>query len=96
MMMTAHPAPHCVYRLSPHAALESFAEGALLLRLTDRHLFELNPSAQRILELTDGQRSVMQVASALAQDFEIDEELARQDVLSLYADFELQGIVEIV
>jgi hypothetical protein len=94
--MNEQPAMDPVYRLSPHVALESFAEGALLLRLTDRHLFELNPTAQRILELTDGQRSARQVASALALDFEIAEEAALEDVLSLYAEFVSQGLVDII
>ena len=76
-------------------ALESFTEGALVLRLSDRQLFELNSTAQRILALTDGQRSAGQVASALAADFEIAEEAAREDVLSLYRNFIAQGIVEI-
>ena len=94
--MSGKNAHDLVYRLSPHVALESFAEGALLLRLTDRHLFELNPSAQRILELTDGQRSALHVARAMAADFEITEEEALQDVLSLYTGFAEQGIVDIV
>ena len=85
-----------VYRLSTHVALESFDDGALLLRLTDRHLFELNPAAQRILELTDGQRRVSQVASTMAEDFQIPEELALQDILSTYNELTSQGIVEII
>ena len=83
------------YRLASQVALESFAEGGLLLRLTDRRLFELNPTALRILELSDGGRSAGEVAAALAAAFEIDEEQALEDVLSLYDDFMEQGMVEI-
>ena len=84
-----------VYRLSSQAALESFEEGGLVLRLTDRHLFELNATALRILELSDGRRNAGEVAAALAAAFEIDEEQALEDVLSLYDDFIEQGMVEI-
>jgi hypothetical protein len=85
-----------VYKLSTHVALESFDDGALLLRLTDRHLFELNHTAQRILELTDGQRGMNEVASALAEDFQISKELALQDIISVYNELSTQGIIEII
>ena len=43
-----------VFRLYPHVVMEGFEDGALVLRLKDRHLLELNTTAQHILELTDG------------------------------------------
>jgi hypothetical protein len=47
-----------VYWLSTHVAPESFDNGALLLRLSDHHIFELNITAQCNLELSDGYRSL--------------------------------------
>jgi hypothetical protein len=85
-----------VYKLSSHVALESFDDAALLLRLTDRQLYELYPPAQRMLELTDGQLTVSQVASTLADEFQISEELAIQDVVSSFEELTSQGIVEII
>jgi hypothetical protein len=92
--MKPMPETEAIYRLASHVAMESFAEGGLVLRLSDRHLFELNPTALRILELSDGRRRAAEVAAALAEEFEIAFEQAEQDVLSLYADFIEQGMIE--
>jgi hypothetical protein len=84
-----------IYCLSPHIALEGFDDGALALRLTDRHLFELNPTAHFILTQTDGQRAVPQVASLVAEAYGIDEAEALQDVTQLYEQLLSDGLVEI-
>jgi hypothetical protein len=85
-----------VFRLCPQVVMEGFEEGALLLRLQDRHLFELNPTAHRVLALTDGQRHAAQVAAALAEAYQISEAEALQDTVSLYAQLSAQGVVEMV
>ena len=86
-----------VFRLCPQVVMEEFEqEGALVLRLSDRHLFELNLTACRVLAQTDGQRNVVQVAAALAETFQISEAEALQDTLSLYTQLSAQEIVEVV
>ncbi|MFQ5436737.1 MAG: PqqD family peptide modification chaperone [Anaerolineae bacterium] len=75
--------------------MEGFEDGALLLRLEDRRLLELNTTAQRILELTDGQRNAAQVAALLSQRFQISEAEALQDIFSLYEQLFTQDIIEI-
>jgi hypothetical protein len=84
-----------VFQLRPDIVIETFEDGALLLRLSDRHLIEVNPVGQRILNLTDGQRSALQVAAHLAQHFDISTEEALQDTLSFYADLQKQGVLEL-
>jgi hypothetical protein len=74
--------------------MEGFPDGALLLRLGDRHLFELSPTAHQILTLTDGQHTVAQVAAALAEAFQIPETEVLQDTLSLCEQLAAQGLVE--
>ena len=76
--------------------MEGFEDGALVLRLKDRHLLELNPTAGRILEFTDGQRDAAQVAVLLQESFQITEELALIDTLILYEQLSAQNIVEII
>ncbi len=84
-----------IYCLSPQIALEGFDDGALALRLTDRHLFELNPTAHFILTQTDGQRTVPQVASLVAEAYDIDEADALQDVTQLYEQLLSDGLVAV-
>ncbi len=38
-----------VFRLCSHVVMEGFDDSALVLRIKDRHLLELNTTAQRIL-----------------------------------------------
>lgn len=85
-----------IYRLAPQVVLEVFDDGALILRLADRHLLELNLTASRILEFTDGTRNVNQVAELLAQAFEISPREALADTLELYEQMSAQGVVEMV
>ena len=85
-----------VFRLRPQVVVEGFEDGALVLRLMDRHLLELNPTAQRILEFTDGKRSAAQVAVLLQESFQITKRQASQDTLYLYEQLSTQDVVEIV
>ena len=85
-----------VFQLSSQTVMEGFEEGALLLRLDNRHLFELNPTAYYILKQTDGLRTVSQVACGLIEEYQISEKEALQDVLSLYTQFSAQGVVEAI
>lgn len=95
-MLSAPIAADTVFSLSPQVVLEGFEEGALLLRLKDYHLFELNATAYFILARTDGQRTAAQIASALAEAFEIPEAEGLADTLALYEHLARQGVVEAV
>lgn len=83
-----------VFRPSAQVVIEAFENGALVLRLANQHLIELNPIASAILAKSDGQHSVTQVAAALAKACEIPETEVRQDVIALYKQFLTQEIVE--
>ena len=85
-----------VFRLRTQVVVEGFDDGALLLCLDDRRLIELNATARDVLAQTDGQRSVAQVAAALAEEYQIAEAEALQDTTGLYELLVAQGIVEAV
>ncbi len=72
-----------VFRLRPQVVMEGFEDGALVLRLKDRHLLELNPTEHCILEFTDGKRDAAQVAVLLQESFQITQEQALKDTFSL-------------
>lgn len=85
-----------VFRLRSGVVMEGFEDGALVLRLKDRHLMELNITAQRILEFTDGKRDAAQVAVLLQESFQITKGQALKDTLLLYEQLSTQDIVEII
>jgi hypothetical protein len=47
------------------------------MRWADRCLFELNPTEQHILKGTDGRRSAAQVATLLADAYDVPQKSAR-------------------
>jgi hypothetical protein len=84
-----------IFCLNSQVVIEGFEDGALALRLADRHLIELNASAHWVVEHTDGERSVAQVADALAAEFQVPGAQALADVVELYRWLAEQHIVEI-
>jgi len=82
------------FRPAAQVVSEAFENGALVLRLSDQHLIELNSIASAILAKSDGRHSVTQVAASLADAYEIPQTEAFQDTISLYNQLLLQGIVE--
>jgi hypothetical protein len=85
-----------VYQLTVNAAIETFVDGALILDLKKLAYFELNTTARDVLELSDGNRTVRQVAQILGEEYEIDSQQALQDVSELYHNLSKKRIVELV
>jgi len=83
-----------IFNFSPQVVLESFDDSALVLRLKDRHLFELNQTAREILIRTNGQLSIEQIANKIAQIYQLDPLEARQDILTLYEYLLNEGIIK--
>jgi hypothetical protein len=83
-----------LFRLSSQVAVEYFEDGALVLRLTDRNLIELNLTAQDVLSRTDGKLTASQVAAELAEDYQVPEAEVTKDVLALYQHLVDLSIVE--
>lgn len=87
-------APVDVFRLNDKAAMECFDDGALVLRLHDRHIFELNITARDILNRADGNNSVASIVSSMAKEYHAPEEELLADVCELLAQFFEQGLID--
>jgi hypothetical protein len=85
-----------VYRVSSKVVFERFEDGALALCLKDRQLSELNAIARDMIDLTDGQRSLEKVVSALADKYQTQETELLSNVTGLYKQLAEQKIVELV
>jgi hypothetical protein len=82
------------FALRDEVAIEDFDDGSLVLLCEQLRLVELNPTARDVVGRLDGQRSVRQVAQAVAEAFEQPLEPVLADLVELLADLERQGVVE--
>lgn len=83
-----------IYRLSDQAVMEVFDDGALIMKLNDLTLTELNSTARDILLQIDGSNEIKRVAEFIATEYGIDIAVAEQDIRELYASLYEQGILE--
>lgn len=75
-------------------AIEDFHDGSLALLCEQLRLVQLNLLARDIVGRLDGRRTLLQVATALADAYEQPLEQVLQDVRDLMADLQAQGVVE--
>ena len=66
----------------------------MLLDLHGKRLAGLNATGSFLFSLLDGVRSVEELAAAVAERFEVEEERAGADVRSFLADLARRGFVE--
>ena len=85
MSFSSHP-----HSFSNHSQVPLKAEGTdasrvgsefVVLDAAGRMLRGLNPTGARVWELIDGQRSVAEIASCVADEFKVMPELALRDVV---------------
>lgn len=83
-----------VYRLHPAVAIEDFGPRSLILHCTTLHLIELNATARDILSRLDGQVSLVEVAQAMAGEYDQPTSIILADVQALVSDMLSLEIVE--
>ena len=57
-------------------------------------IYTLNETASRTWELIDGQRTVGEIAGQIVQEFEVEEDEARRDLIELLEQLQAIGAVE--
>jgi hypothetical protein len=85
-----------VLQRSPGMAWQSIDGETVLLNLDGRELMGLNGVGARTWELLDGERSLRQIAAAIAQEFDVDAARAEADVIAFAAELVAAGAVEAV
>jgi hypothetical protein len=83
-----------VFQKNQNIHIETFDDGALVLRMPDRNIFQFNLTALKVLELTDGIRNVQAVSAIIAKDYHISQSEAVTDVMALYNHLVDQKIVK--
>lgn len=75
------------------AALQRFADGAVLTRDGDADAVALNPTAMALWELCDGFTSVEEMVSAVCEIFAVDPVTARADVALALGRMRAAGVI---
>jgi hypothetical protein len=68
---------------------------AILLNLTTGHYFGLDPVGTRIWELIESKERLGDVLAAVLEEFQVDEDTARSDLLGLVNELNAKGLVEV-
>jgi hypothetical protein len=84
-----------VFHRSPHVVYQTLAgeEGAVLLNLDTGVYFGLNPVGARVWELLETPRSEAEVQASIAEEFEVDPDVALRDVREFLASLEERDLL---
>jgi hypothetical protein len=82
------------YVLRDEVAIEDFEDGSLVLLCEQLRLVQLNPMARDIVGHLDGERTVRQIAEAVAQAHGQPFDQVLSDMVELLTALEAQGVVE--
>jgi hypothetical protein len=86
--------PGDVFRLCEDASMQRFTDGALVLQMHDRHLYEVNTTAGDLIERLDGKNSLAQIAASMAKEYSISAQAIMADLIELIQKFIECGLIE--
>lgn len=88
-LLVDHPRRH------PDLAFRQIGEeGGLVVLPTQAVVKVLNPVGTAVFSLLDGSRDLDQLAAAVADEFEIDLDQARQDVVAFLTELQREGMLD--
>jgi hypothetical protein len=82
-------------RRHPQVRYTLVPEGALIVLHQKGELKTLNPVGGHILDLSDGTRTVEEIAERIMQDFHVEKAEAESDTLAFLEDLLKSDIIEI-
>lgn len=81
------------YRKNDQIIYKYLVDGLALIDPYRRTLVKLNPTAQAIWQLLDGEHSVASIIDILKNEFEIDTKILEKDVIGLLKDLIRREII---
>lgn len=81
-------------RIHPDAVANRIGEQMVLVHLNTDRIFELNGTAARIWELLTEGNDPLTIQQHIAQEFQISEEIASQEVSHLLASLKEEKFIE--
>lgn len=86
----------CIYALEPHSAYEEFEDGGLVFNQTDLTITSINLTGCQVLKLTNGQRSIQEIAHFITRLFDISIEVAISDIIDFYTQMQAYNHVRLL
>lgn len=84
-----------VYRTSPNVVATTLKDSeSVLLDVNSRRYYSLNATGTRIWQLLGDDGRVSEIAAALASEYEVSEEEAREHVSRLLGEFRAEGLID--
>jgi len=80
-------------RRNPDVLAKRLDGGAVLVHLASHQIFELNATAARIWDLTDGEPHEAAIVARIVQEFEIEVGQAAAEVATLVDQFRREGFL---
>lgn len=74
----------------------NLSDEAVLVNLKTGHYFGLDPVGTRIWELLGSRERLSDVLAAVLEEFEVDEDTARSDLLSLATELEEKELIRVL
>jgi pyrroloquinoline quinone biosynthesis protein D len=85
------------YLVKDHEVLfTSMGEDAVLLHAQRGDYYSLNKVGARLWVLTDGSKTIEELAGLIIEEFDISRDQAEQDIVELAEQLEKEGLVKVV
>jgi len=81
------------YHKNPSVVCTELDDGAVLLNLDSKYYYSLNETGLRIWQFIEESRSPLEIAKKLANEYEIDVEIAGACVVGLVEELEKENLI---
>ncbi len=81
------------YKKTPSVVCTELDDGAVLLNLDTKYYYNLNETGLRIWQIMEESRDLTKIADKLSNEYEVDIEKAKSNVLKLVEDLEKDGLI---
>ncbi len=82
--------------LDPHARFRRVGEEGVVVQQSAAEVMVINDTAARLLELSDGKRTLAECAALIEGDFEVGREAVTRDLVSFAEELVAAGIATLV
>ncbi len=82
------------YKLREEVLVEEWQEGVVVFNVNNYEFLEFNEVGGMIIKALDQGRSIEEIVELVTEEFEVEEERARNDILAFCKQLVVDGIVD--
>ena len=82
------------YKLREEVLVEEWQEGVVVFNVNNYEFLEFNEVGGMIIKTLDQGRSIEEIVELVTEEFEVEEERARNDILAFCKQLVVDGIVD--